>query len=282
MTVAEQQALKESELEKIRVLLHQATGMIFEKDKDAFLAGRISERMQARNIAHFDEYYQLLAFNTSKDELLSLIEGIVSEETYFFRNAPQLRGFAEKVLPKVMQTRLAKGEKKLRIWSAACATGEEPYSLAMLLRETIKDLDTWQITLLATDIDSRVLEKARCGFFPERALGELPESYRQKFFTKTDTGQRISQEIRQMVEFEQLNLVDRFALRRQRDFDIIFCRNVLIYFSDLARKKVLAGLYDALMPGGFLFLGRTESIGRITAAFTLERIDGFLCYRKPQ
>ena len=281
MTVTVNLPLQKTELDQLKDLLHQTAGLLLSGEWDEKLATRVAERMARLGIHSFEEYYHLLYLSANKTEVFCFVEGLLSAENYFFKNRAQLRGFAELVLPAIITPRRELDEKKLRIWDAACAGGEEPYTLAMLLRESIEDIDTWQVTIVATDIDRSALQRAETGVYSEHSLSKLPEGYREKYFTETDGGWQIAEQIRKMVTFKQLNLVDRFALREQRLFDFVFCRGVLPYFSAPAQKKVVGGIYDALVPGGYLFLGESESIGHITAAFELDNIDGFLCYKKP-
>ena len=273
--------LQESDLEKIRQLIFKETGMLFEKKKDYFLTSRIKLRMAALGYTSFKDYYHELIFDVNKTELQKFIEEITVNETYFFRDFPQLRGFAEKVLPRYLEEKRQRQDLSLRTWSAGCSTGEEPYTLAIIYKEMIEDFDQWDVWIFATDIDRRVLRHAKLGIYGNRSMKDTPIPYRDKYFTKTADGWKVKDELVELITFENLNLIDRHAMRRQRRFDFIFCRNVLIYFSEDSRKKVVSYLYDALVPGGYLFLGHSESIGRITAAFELKRIDGFLCYQKP-
>ncbi len=273
--------ISNADLERIRALLYKETGIYFEAKKDYFLKSRLQQRMQAQCCATFQNYYKELLFTDREAELAFLIEEVTVNETYLFRDFPQLRGFAEDVLPSYLQAKRTKGNYSLNVWSAACSTGEEPYTLAIILREMIDDYDRWNTNILATDIDRRVLRQARIGLYDERAIKETPIPYKQKYFRRTPDGWQVKPDIQEPVAFEQLNLMDRPGMRRKRAFDFIFCRNVLIYFSDDSRKQVLSSLYDALVPGGYVFLGHSESVGRITASFTLERIGDFLCYKKP-
>lgn len=270
-----------TDLERIRALLYKETGIYFEAKKDYFLKSRLQQRMQARCCVSFQNYYNELLFTDRDAELAFLIEEVTVNETYLFRDFPQLRGFAEDVLPLYVQAKRNRGNFDLNVWSAACSTGEEPYTLAIILREMMEDYDRWNTSILATDIDRRVLRHARIGLYGERSIKETPIPYKQKYFRRTRDGWQVTPDIQSIIAFEQLNLMDRLGMRRKRNFDFIFCRNVLIYFSDDSRKQVLSSLYDALVPGGYVFLGHSESVGRITASFILERIGDFLCYKKP-
>ncbi|AGW14949.1 CheR family methyltransferase [Megalodesulfovibrio gigas] len=276
-----QSLLTDADLERIRALIYKETGIYFEPKKNYFLSSRLAQRMQVRCCSSFQQYYNELLYSHKETELSCFIEEITINETYFFRDFPQLRGFAEEVLPKYLERKRRARDATMNIWSAACATGEEPYTLSIILQEMIEDYANWDTEILATDIDRHVLRHARIGLYSERSVKETPIVYRQKYFQRTADGWQLLANAMQPVTFEQLNLVDRVSMRRKRGFDFIFCRNVLIYFDDDSRKKVLSCLYDALNPGGYVFLGHSESVGRITASFLLERVGDFLCYKKP-
>ncbi|MDQ7053610.1 MAG: protein-glutamate O-methyltransferase CheR [candidate division KSB1 bacterium] len=272
--------LSSSELDKIRQLIYRESGMLFPNKKDYFLKNRLEQRAKHTQSKTFQDYYHRLL--TDSTELQNFLEELTVNETYFFRDFPQLKGFAEILLPKYLEQKRAKQEYHLRVWSAACSTGEEPYTLAIILKEMIEDFDRWNIKIHATDIDRRVLKRARIGLYSDRSMKDTPIAYRKKYFKKTPDGWQILPTVANLVQFEQLNLIDRMAMRRRRNYDFIFCRNVLIYFDNTSRKRVVIALYDALIPGGYLFLGHAESVGRITAAFSLERYGDFLCYKRPE
>ena len=281
MTALEPQTpLTLAELGKVRALIYKETGILFEDKKDYFLQNRVVRRMAAKGCAGFSEYYQEVLFGRKDDELQFLIEALTINETYFFRDFPQLQGFAEKVLPKYLERKRAAGDNGLRIWSAASSTGEEAYTLSIILQEMLDDYSRWAIKIDATDIDRDVLRHAREGTYSERSMKDTPLAYRQKYFRKVNEGWQIIPALEQSVDFQFLNLMDHASMRLRKGYDFIFCRNVLIYFSDESRKRVVNSLYDAMAPRGYLFLGHSESVGRITAAFTLERLGDFLCYRK--
>ncbi len=269
-----------AELDKVRNLIYKESGMLFPTKKNYFIANRIGQRIKSVNAKDFREYYHRLLVDS--DEMQNFLEELTVNETYFFRDFPQLQGFAEILLPKYLEKKRQVNDYLLRLWSAACSTGEEPYTLAIILREMIEDFDRWNIQIDATDIDRRVLRHAKIGLYSDRSMKDTPIPYRNKYFKRTPDGWQILPVIAEMVNFEQLNLIDRMAMRRRRNYDFIFCRNVLIYFDDTSRKRVVMALYDALVPGGYLFLGHAESVGRITAAFHLERLGDFLCYKRPE
>lgn len=273
--------MSEMDLVKVRALIYQETGMLFEDKKDYYITARIQQRMGATGFKTFNEYYRALVFSPQKEELQKFIEAITINETYFFRDFPQLQGFAEKVLPPYLEKKKSVGDFRLRVWSAACSTGEEAYTLSIILQEMIEDYSNWNAEIQATDIDRNVLAHAENGQYGERSMKETPIPYKQKYFSKHGDQWQVGKRAKDPIRFSQTNFIDRLAMRGMRGFDFVFCRNALIYFDDESRKKVVNSLYDSLVPGGYLFLGHSESIGRITAAFELKNVDGFLCYRRP-
>lgn len=271
--------ISEDDLKKVRDLIYKETGMLFGESKNYYLKSRIEQRLKELEIDNHHEYLEQLMTSTSKAEVQDFVERITINETYFFRDFPQLQGFAEKVLPHYINERNCTSNK-IRIWSAACSTGEEAYTLSIILQEMLEK--GWKSEIKATDIDREVLNKAKRGLYSTRSMKDTPTPYKEKYFTRDGDKFKVNKAYFKDVTFDQLNFMDRFGMLRMRDFDFIFCRNVLIYFTDDSRKKVVNRLYDALKPGGYLFLGHSESIGRITGAFNLKNIEGFLCYQKPQ
>jgi len=277
-----QSEITQVQLDYIRELIYKKTGILYETKKDYALKRRLEHRIEATNVNSFRQYYRLFLCDDKGGELQNLIEELTVNETYFFRDFPQLQGFAEKALPLLLGEKRARNDFTLKIWSAACSTGEEPYTLSIIVQEMIEDYENWDVSIFATDIDRQVLRIARKGEYGWRSMKDTPLPYREKYFENRGNCWRVLPHTVEPVRFELLNLIDRRAMRRQSGYDFIFCRNVLIYFNDLSRKKAVNSFFDALNPGGFLFLGSSESVGRITAAFELTRIDDFLYYRKPK
>ena len=275
-------AITQLQLDQVRELIYKETGILYETKKDYAMKSRLERCMEAAGARSFHEYYNGLSLNNKSHELQMLIEKLTVNETYFFRDFPQLQSFAEKALPLMVKEKKAKNDFSLKVWSAACSTGEEPYTLSIIVQEMIEDYEKWKVSIFASDIDRQALRMARKGEYGQRSMKDTPLPYREKYFEKKENFWRVLPHTAEPVDFELLNLIDRHSMRRQRGYDFIFCRNVLIYFNDLSRKKVVNSFYDALNPGGFLFLGSSEPVGRITAAFELTKIDGDLFYRKPK
>ena len=210
-----------------------------------------------------------------------MVDLLTTNETYFFREFPQLQGFADEALPIIANAKREVGNFTLGVWSAACSTGDEPYTLAIILRECLDDFKKWHIRLLATDIDTKVLETARRGVYSVRNMKDVPPAYLKRYFRMVGEEYHVSPDIKSMVSFEHLNLVDRAGMRKHRNVDFIFCRNALIYFNEASCRQVLSSFYDSLVPGGYIFLGHSESVGRISAAYEMVRLGETITYRRP-
>jgi len=273
--------LEQREFDLIRDMVYGAAGLRFEDHKRSFVQTRVGRRMAAIGCTTAREYYRHLRFHDPDgEELQKLIESLTTNETYFFREYPQLQCFANEALPEVVERKRALG-RRLKIWSAACSTGDEPYTLAIILQACLEGVSEWQVEILATDIDLQALARAQRGVYSARAVKDVPRPYLKKYFRLRSGMYHVVPEVKRMVTFAQVNLLDRHAMRCQTDYDFIFCRNVLIYFDDAARRKVLGCFYDSLLPGGFIFLGHSESVGRISAAFEMVSLGGYITCRRP-
>ena len=266
----------------IRDEVYRKLGLFFEDSKVYFLQKRIEKRMEMRGVESFADYAFLLRYGDKEgQEMQALANLVTTNETYMFREFEQLQSFADHCLPMTLKLLEAANDRRLRIWSAGCSSGEEPYTLAIILKEVMHDFNSWDIKIKATDIDQGCLEMARKAVYEERSVREIPPEYFDRHITRLPAGYfAVKPETAKVVEIEHLNLNDRIAMRGMRQFDFIFCRNVLIYFDDTSRKAVVDHFYNALKPGGFIFLGHSESIGRISTAFKLLRLGQHLVYRK--
>ena len=167
------------------------------------------------------------------------------------------------------------------IWAIPSSSGEEPYSIALYLLENWTGINTWDVEIISSDIDTKILAKARTGLYSDRSVQHLPEAVRRKYFSRTAEGHQICDELRSAVEFTRVNLSERGDTRAYRDFDVIFCRNLLIYFDDVSRKAAAETIYDALRAGGYVCLGHSESMGGISSLFTVRRFPTAIVYQKP-
>jgi len=204
---------------------------------------------------------------------------VTTNETYMFREFEQLAGFADVCLPELIAAKQKTKDRRIRIWCAGCSSGEEAYTLAIIIREVFPDSRNWDIRITATDIDENVLKLARNAVYGERSVKNVPDSY-SKHLIPAVTGFRIAPETASMVHVEKLNLNDQHQMKAMRGYDFVFCRNVLIYFDEESRRNVVNHFYDSLNPKGYIFLGHSESVGRITSAFHLKKAAGHLLYTK--
>lgn len=266
---------------KLRNLIYERTGISYEENKIYYIKKRLQQRMEVCGISEVDEYIRYLKlFDRGGREFQELVNLLTVNETYFFREFAQLQIFAEECLQEVADKKLAAGDRTIKILSAGCSIGAEAYTLAIILREMLDNFAHWDVIIKGIDIDENVLASARQGIYDSRSVKDVPELYLHTYFTSCGAdGFRVKPEIQNMVTFEHLNLMDRRALRYESDYDFIFCRNVLIYFDDTSRKQVVDGFYTMLNQGGFIFLGHAESLSRISTAFRIRRMNGYIVYQ---
>ena len=265
---------------KLRDLVYERSGLYFEDSKRYFFDRRVDGRVEAAGASGALDYYHMLRYGDQQDEFQALVESLTTHETYFFREYPMLRVWADITLPEILDRKRAAGDMHLDIWSAGCSTGEEAYTLAIILREVIDDFDRWEIRLTATDISRPVLRKARRATYGERSVRDVPPAYMKRWFRETDDEWLVTLPITRLVHFRHANLLDKATAGELRGQDFIFCRNVLIYFDDESRRQAMSLFYDSLDPGGYIFLGHSESVGRSSSAFQSVRSGDQLVYRK--
>ena len=273
--------LSPADYERLCDFLRAHTGLSFSEGKRYYVERRLTDRMKARGLGDPREYLELLRFQASGEELQHFVNLLTVNETYFFRERYQLDCLVRSALDEVVRDR-PKGER-IRIWSAGCSTGEEPYSIAIALLEYWNKADDYEIELRASDIDSRVLNRAREGIYEARSLQYLPPALVAKYFTPAGPGRwRIIDDLRASIDFSHVNLVDPDATRAIPLLDVIFCRNLLIYFDDIGRREASAMFYEALVPGGFVFLGHSESMSRMSSLFVPRKFPDAIIYQKPR
>jgi len=269
----------EEELQRLCEFLYRKTGMIFGESKRYYVQRRIDERIAATRAGDFAGYFSLLRSDID-GEIEQFINAFTVNETYFYREDHQLECLTRDLLAERVRDRPRSAP--LRIWSAPCSTGEEPYSIAMWLLDNWPLVDAYDIEIVGSDIDSRVVEAAREGLYGKRALMRLsPEVVARYFIPEGEDHWRLIDDLRQSVGFTAVNLVDGPQTRAHGRFDVIFCRNMLIYFDDASRRVAAENLYEALLPGGFICLGHTESMSRISPLFTVRRYADAIVYQRP-
>jgi len=262
----------------LRDAIYKRTGMWFADNSKYLLQKRLSPRARELNFDSFQKYFYFLQYDPRADtEFDQIYDLVTTNETYFFREPAQLAAFTEEIVPDVL---MRKGVKKIRIWSAGCSSGEEPYSIAMLLREA-GWYDKAAFEIFASDINQAVLAKARRGLYRENAFRATDPAVRDRYFTKEADGSwRISDEIRNRISFGRLNLYDEPRVSLLGHLDVVFCRNVIIYFDDASKRIVVTNFYNRLVEGGYLLLGHSESLISLSTQFKLRHLKNDMVYQK--
>jgi chemotaxis protein methyltransferase CheR len=274
----EPQVLNAEELKRLCDFLYRRTGMSYGEAKRYYIERRVAERMHRSGSANMNAYMSLLRSDGA--EVQQLINSFTVNETYFYREEHQFRCLGRDLLPEIV-TQRGPGDL-VRIWSIPCSTGEEPYSIAIWLLENWALVDAYHIEIVGSDIDTRAMAAALRGEYGERALARLPEALRHRYFEPVGPDRwRIIEDLRESVRFTAVNLMDAAAMAEQAAFDVIFCRNVLIYFDDASRADAARHLFDALSPGGFLCLGHSEAMSRISNSFKTRRFTDAVVYQRP-
>ncbi|MCJ2126812.1 CheR family methyltransferase [Methylobacterium sp. J-077] len=272
--------ITEDEYEKFYEYFYRRTGISFSGRKEYFVEKRLLERIAKTGSDSFKAYFTLLRFQPSGEELQHLVNLMTVNETYFFREDYQFDALVRGILPEITRTRRPGGT--LRIWSMPCSTGEEPYSIAIQILEYWSRADEFAIEITGSDIDSRVLADARKGIYGNRSLQRLSPELRKKYFRRLGDDQfEIHEELRGSIEFSIANLSDPIHMHRYRAMDVIFCRNLLIYFDDTSRRSAVEALYECLTPGGFICLGHSESMSRMSSMFLPRKFGDTIVYQRP-
>ncbi len=276
-----EQIMSDEEFHLLRDCVYSHCGIFFDNDSKYLLEKRLAKRLMALNLTNFRDYYHYLKYNRKKDqELMDIMDILTTNETYFFRESFQLKAFTDEIIPELIKAKHAAGSHSLRIWSAGCSTGEEAYTIAMLLHG-IKELRGWHIEIIGTDISQRVLQHARRAVYGKSSFRATDEEYVKRFFVEQDDGLKVCDEIRNLVTISHLNLFDTNRMVMLGKMDLIFCRNVIIYFDMAAKKRVIESYFNSLFDGGFLLLGHSESLMNITTLFTLRHFKNDMIYQKP-
>ncbi|MBF0316570.1 MAG: protein-glutamate O-methyltransferase CheR [Nitrospirae bacterium] len=270
-------ALKDETFKDLRDFIYDTTGIYIPDTKKYFIENRLSKRLEEKKIGSYEDYFYLLKYNTDKTELKVLYDKITTNETFFFREVQQLEVLVQQLVPKIKEERKL---QTMKLWSAACSTGEEPYTIAMMLMENPKTCSV-KFEMLASDISDVVLERAQNASYGQYALRNIPEQYMKRYFKQsTATNYTLNNDVKAKVKFVQINLIDDKKVRGFREMDIILCRNVLIYFDKKAKLKAVTNLYESLRAGGYLFIGMAESLHDITRLFRPQIIGKTVVYQK--
>ncbi len=269
------QNISDDTFRQLRDFIYGKSGIYISDTKKYLLENRLYKRLQERRLNSYEDYLYLIKYSHDGDELKRLFDVVTTNETYFFREPLQFEVLTREIIPPLLRN----GSGNVKIWSAACSTGEEPYTIAMLLKET-PEMKGLRTEIVASDISEGVLASARKGVYSSYSVRNVPERYLKKYFTNSDDLYTLDPGIKSMVRFMNVNLVDDGHVRTLRNFDVVFCRNVLIYFDDSAKKKAVSNIYDALKPGGHLFVGTSESLHNVTRAFRPVVFNKTLVYKR--
>ena len=266
----------EEELDEISTLIEQRSAILFDSSRERFFSTRIREYLEEKKFGDGTEL--LRHVRGSSTEYEALLERLLTQETSFFRYPAVYDALEKRILPEVQERKFWESPRTLRIWSAGCSTGEEPYSIAVTLCQSLKFAEAWEIEILATDISRRALRHAERGLYSKRSLQDVSLGQVETYFTAMKHGFQVRPRIRRMISFAQMNLVESVYVGK---FDCIFCMNVLMYFSDERRISILRRFYDALEPGGYFLLGHSETLSNVPMKFESIVLGDCRIYRKP-
>ncbi|RWX81843.1 protein-glutamate O-methyltransferase CheR [Neorhizobium lilium] len=273
-------AISAEDFIKFSEFFYRKTGISFEESKRYFVDKRLMERIAATSSTNFKAYFSMLRFQASGAETQILTNLMTVNETYFFREAYQFDCLVNSMLEEVVQYKQP-GET-IRIWSIPSSSGEEPYSIVIYLLEHWAKLNQYDVEILASDIDTAILETARRGIFTSRSVQNVSQELLKKYFRKLPGGNwQISDDIRDSVDFSRVNLIEAGDTRRFSRIDVIFCRNLLIYFDDISRQAAAKTFYQAMSPGAFICLGHSESMSRMSSLFSVRKFKDAIVYQKP-
>jgi len=295
MDPSEIPALTEAELKLLQTLVYQECGMHFDDRRTPFLQDRLQRRLKECQLDSFYSYYRLLISQPEKQELTCLVENLTVNETSFFRNKAQLELFQREVMEDVLQRKQERRDYSLRIWSAGCSTGQEPYTLAMLVADALSyyylrhplPFDSpfpkplvpapWRLEVLASDINYSVLRAAQAGSYSEHQMTAVDYGYRLRYFDKMGDRYAIKKSVKELVHFDFHNLKTEYLPQRN---DIIFCRNVMMYFDEAEQKRLVEKFYRCLNPQGYLFVGHAESLLGLTEKFRMVHSNSGTAYQR--
>jgi chemotaxis protein methyltransferase CheR len=271
--------IRPEEFRLLRDLVNEHAGLHFDDASSYLFDRRLGERVAALDLPGFDDYYKYLRFNVrGKIELEEAIEALTTNETYFLRQEYQLRAFRDELLPRLAKENADK--RRLVVWSAGCSTGEEAYSIAAMVQESRLFVD-WDVRVVGSDISKRSVAAARRGVYRGGAFRSVPDEFRKSYFVEQEDGAHVVDALRRACYFGHLNLLDGLKAATIGRVDVVFCRNVLIYFDPGSRRRVIDNLYERLVPGGYLLLGHSESLLNLSTAFELVHLSSDLVYRRP-
>ncbi|MFZ0635633.1 MAG: protein-glutamate O-methyltransferase CheR [Candidatus Acidiferrales bacterium] len=264
------------ELDELRMLIEQRSGILFDASRERFFSTRVREFIAHKNLHGGTDLLRLLS--VSNVEYDAMLEGLLTQETSFLRYPSVFEALGKRIIPELQEKKFWDNPRTLRIWSAACSTGEEPYSIAITVADALPFSEAWRIEILATDISRRALQHAERGVYTGRSLDNLTPHQVDNYFTKTRHGYVVKPRIRRMVSFAPMNLTQAIYVGRM---DCIFCMNVLMYFSEERRDSVIQRFHECLEPGGYFLLGHAESLNNSSIRLESLVVGDCRIYRKP-
>lgn len=272
--------LSETEAREFADFFYRHTGIAFAETKFGLLQTQVSHALKRMGYETFTDAMASLKSPRGTPHLQEIVNALTINETYFYREKYQFEALAEALLPQM--TSSSPRGSQVRIWSLPCSTGEEPYSISIFLRENWPGWHIFRTQIFGSDIDTNVLKTAVRGHYTARAISRMPKELHTRYFKEQPCGTRfaLNREVADNVTFNQVNLTDRKMTSTMQGMDVIFCRNVLIYLDDAARRTAVKNLYDCLKPGGCLLLGHSETMSWMSSIFKVERLGGSVVYRK--
>jgi len=275
--------LSEEEFRLLRDFVHERFGLYYDESQRASLRTRLAPRLDLLGLSSFEDYHRYLRFAPERaDEQQRMVSHLTNNETYFFREQPQLDVFSGHVLRGLKERKTRSGEKRIHVLSAGCSSGEEPLTLAMILFDSGQFFWGWDVCVTGLDVDGAALDKARRAVYHQGSLRTVTPTLLERHFVTDGSGVRVKDSSRRSVSFRAGNLLDPGSYAGLGPLDVVFCRNVLIYFSDAAVQRAVSLFHQALAPGGYLFLGHAESLSRVSSAFVPIRFQGAIVYQKPE
>ncbi|QFY42896.1 protein-glutamate O-methyltransferase CheR [Candidatus Methylospira mobilis] len=273
-------SISDEDFRTFREYFYRKTGIHFEDSKRYFVDKRLMERIAATDSKSFRGYFIMLRLETSGVELQALVNLMTVNETYFFREEYQFQCMVTSLLKEITQHK-KDNRFPIRIWSIPSSSGEEAYSIVIYLLEYWPGIHDWDVEIISSDIDTNIISRAQLGHYSPRSVQHLPPHLLDKYFTMSAGNYQINDDINQSVEFTRVNLMNLADVRAYRGFDIVFCRNLLIYFDELSRRQAADTFFDALNPGGFVCLGHSESMSRTSSLFRVRKFPEAIVYQKP-
>jgi chemotaxis protein methyltransferase CheR len=265
--------LNDASFEQYKALIYKESGITFTATNRSILESRLKEQLRSQGIASIRDHFNKIS--TNKEELKSFLDSITTNLTRFFRNQAHFDALEHHVIPELIKIKQGSGNMTIKIWSAGCSTGEEPYTIAMLLSEILPP--PWKYEILASDISLKCLMTAKEGFYAESRIVGIPDSYLKKYFDKVEGGYKVRADLMSRIRFDYHNLANDSG---QRNLDLVFCRNVIIYFDEAAQTAVINRFWDSMANKSFLFIGHSESLFGMKTKFEFVKTEWATFYRK--